>query len=69
MHNPGRSVRGASEISCWSLLREIFSNGILEAAENSKRGLHSVFLRLGFFGEQSHIASRCYLVIGYFLVL
>lgn len=67
MLNPGLTVRWASQISSCSPLGEIFSNGILETVENSKCGLHSVFLCLGFLGEESHIPSKCYLVVGIFL--
>lgn len=67
MLNPGPTVRWASQISCCSLFREVLPNGILETVENSKCGLHSVFLCLGFLEEESHVPSKCYLVVGIFL--
>lgn len=67
MLNPGLTVKWASQISCRNLLREIFSKEILAIVGRSKCGLRSLFLVLGFLGEQSHIPSKCCLVIGIFL--
>lgn len=70
VHNPGLTLRRASQISCWSLLGEFFFflKGILAIVEMSKCGLHSVCLGLGLFlWVQSHIPSKCCLVIGIFL--